>query len=60
MVRIRSLINFSGVPKGTYGTAVYDDEYKEWAVTWDSHAFGDKPLTDYFDPWEFNQYLERI
>lgn len=51
-IRIKSLIDFSGIPKGTTGIAFPDGE--EYEVTWD---LPDRKIKDWFDKYEFNKYL---
>lgn len=58
-MKIRALIEFSGVPKGTTGEAERDGDL--WKIIWDLplRLFGAKwkPLTDWFDEYEFKKYL---
>jgi len=65
-MKIKSLVDFSGVPKGTTGTAERDPTYENnWKITWDdieTHGlvegrFTKKPLADWFDDEEFKKYL---
>ena len=57
MKKIRSLQQFSGVPKGTTGVMEKDDN-DLWRVTWDLER--SKPLVDWFNEWEVKKYLEGI
>ena len=65
-MKIKSLVEFSGVPKGTTGTAERDPEYENnWKIEWDGietnglveGRFTKKPLADWFDQYEFDKYL---
>ncbi len=63
-MKIKSLVEFSGVPKGTTGTAERDPEYENnWKITWDGITrmggipFRKKALEDWFDDEEFEKYL---
>ena len=68
MKRIRTKIAFSGVPKGTEGTAEFDDskwyaQSGQWRITWELEgvrASQKRPLVDWFDQEEFDMYLEEI
>jgi hypothetical protein len=53
-MRIKSKVAFSGVPKGTTGFVEKDEDL--WKITWE--LYREKPLVDWFNEWEFNQYLE--
>jgi hypothetical protein len=55
-MKIMTKIAFSGVPKGTTGTAERDK--KLWKITWDLEERSTNPLVDWFSDSEFNQYLE--
>ena len=61
-MKVISLIAFSGVSKGTTGTAEKDGEL--WKVTWDGiHnmrgiPFKRRLLQDWFDSFEFSKYLK--
>ena len=57
-MKIMTKIAFSGVPKGTTGTAERDK--KLWKITWDLEGRSTKPLllVDWFSDSEFNQYLD--
>lgn len=63
-MKVRSLVEFSSVPKGTTGTAKKDGEL--WKVTWDDlkksrgEQFKKRRLEDWFDEYEFTKYLEVI
>jgi len=65
-MKIKTLIEFSGVPKGTTGIAEIEKDRhftkeKLWKITWDlpPKLFGmkRKPLCDWFNESEFKQYL---
>lgn len=61
-MKVKSLVEFSGIPKGTTGKAEKDD--KLWKITWDGikkfrgTPFTKKPIEDWFDEMEFKKYLE--
>jgi hypothetical protein len=61
-MRIKSKVDFSGVPKGTIGFAEKDGDL--WLITWDNITsvrglpFEKRALYDWFNEWEFKQYLE--
>lgn len=63
-MKVRSLVEFSSVPKGSTGIAIKDGEL--WKVTWDNvkklrgKPFKKKRLEDWFDEYEFTKYLEVI
>lgn len=62
-MKIKTIREFSGVPAGTTGTAERDG--KLWKVTWNltHEASGlprTKPLVDWFDNEEFENYLVEI
>ena len=63
-MKIKSLIEFSGVPKGSTGIAEKDDDL--WKITWDDIRvfygipFIKRQLVDWFDEYEFKKYLEPI
>ena len=63
-MKIKSLIEFSGVPKGSTGKAEKDGS--EWKITWNGIEslrgipFEKRPLEDWFDEYEFKKYLEVI
>lgn len=63
-IKIRSLVDFAGVPKGSTGIADWDEEQNHYLITWDSikRWFGVKykPLQDGFNKKEFEKYLEKI
>jgi len=53
-MKVKTLRAFSGVPQGTIGDAVKDDDL--YKVTWelpDRH----KPLVDWFNEDEFKEFL---
>ena len=66
MKRIRTKIAFSGVPKGTEGTAAFEkDTVKNvvWRITWELQgvrASQKRPLVDWFDQSEYDEFLEEI
>lgn len=67
MKRIRTKIAFSGVPKGTEGTADLEKDtestFGKWRITWELEgvrASQKRPLVDWFDQKEFDMYLEEI
>ena len=49
-------MDFSGVPKGTTGTAQRDGEL--WKITWNQNK--SRLIEDWFNESEFEQYLEMI
>ena len=58
-MKIKTLVPFSGVPEGTTGIAERDPEYhNNWKITWDLER--SRPLSDWFDQSEFDEYLEEI
>ena len=61
-MKIETLVEFSGVPKGTRGQAEKDEEL--WKITWDLPNFRNKitkkPIQDWFDEYEFKKYLVTI
>jgi len=69
-LKIRTTVEFSGVPKGTTGNCVEEPEEewhkgkRMWKVEWDLPLkyFGTKlkPLTDWFDDGEFKKFLVKI
>lgn len=60
-MKIKSIIEFSGVPKGTSGIATRDGAL--WKITWDDVEvmkglpFKKRKLEDWFDDYEFKKYL---
>ena len=67
MKRIRTKIAFSGVPKGTEGTAEFEKDtepqFGQWRITWELEGVRvsqKRPLVDWFDQEEFDMYLEKI
>lgn len=54
-MKIKTKIAFSGVPRGTTGTAERDGT--RWKITWDLKGRS-QPLVDWFSDSEFNQHLE--
>lgn len=62
-MKVKTLTEFSGVPKGTTGTAERDEDL--WKITWDGiermglvgGKFAKKNLEDWFDKEEFDKYL---
>ena len=68
-MKIKTLVEFSGVPKGTTGIAEIEKDRpfsktKMWKITWDlsPKLFGmkKKSLSDWFDESEFKEYLVKI
>ena len=68
--RVRSKVEFSGVPKGTVGLVMPKDR-TGFPVAWDLHHEGHiyspegsrtfvKPLVDWFNNWEAAQFLEPV
>jgi len=62
-MKIRTLREFSGVPKGTEGEAEKDG--KTWKVTWNlTRDFlgtpRHKPLVDWFTQDELDSFLEKL
>jgi hypothetical protein len=61
-MEIKTKTEFAGVPKGTTGTAIMDGNL--WRVSWalPLRYYGGKlkPLMDWFNQGEFDQYLEII
>lgn len=60
-MKVRTIVEFSGVPKNTTGECIEDVEAdwtdkKVWKVTWNLKRT--KPLIDWFDEFEFKKYLE--
>ena len=61
---IRSLVEFSGVPKGTTGKVIradktaYEDSYNV-GIEWDL-PYRHKPLVDWFSRDEYYRFLEEI
>jgi len=53
-MKIKTIVEFSGVPKDTTGEAERDGD--QWKITWDLDRT--KPLVDWFNESEFKQYLE--
>lgn len=57
-MKIKTNKEFSGVPKGTTGTAEFEQDSGDWKITWDLPR--SKPLSDWFTEEEFQKYLEKI
>ena len=68
--RVRSKVEFSGVPKGTEGIVLPQDR-TGWPVAWnlphEGHIYSPegsttfvKPLVDWFNNWEAAQFLEPV
>ena len=68
--RVRSTVEFSGVPKGTVGLVLSKDG-TGFPVAWDlpheGHVYSPagsatfvKPLVDWFNNWEAAQFLEPV
>lgn len=60
-MKIKTLVEYSGVPKGTTGIAEIEKDRpfskkKMWKITWDLPRT--KPLVDWFDESEFKENLE--
>lgn len=53
-MEIKTLVEFSGIPKGTTGQAERDG--KIWKITWNLEQ-RTKPLCDWFNQEEFDKYL---
>jgi len=69
MKRIRTKIAFSGVPKGTEGTAEFVKDVDEdiginrWRITWELEGVSvphNKPLVEWIHQKEFDMCLEEI
>ena len=67
-MKIKTLVEFSGVPKDSTGECVEDlnanwSNKKVWKVTWNLPDYNgrgrhrSKPLIDWFDEFEFKKYL---
>jgi len=59
-MKVKTLVKFSGVPKGTTATCVQVEKpswvkKKSYKVTWDLPR--SKPLIDWFDKEDFEKYL---
>lgn len=59
-MKIKTTVEFSGVPKGTTGEAIWDKT--SWKIVWDLKYDGLgiprlKPLTDWFSKEEFEKFL---
>jgi len=54
-MKVKSKVEFSGVPQGTTGIAE-KDENDLYKVTWD--LVRTKPLVDWFNEFEMGKYLE--
>lgn len=65
-MKIRTRVQFSGVPIGTIGEAEKDDRNPElYKITWELTHDGtgrkrEKPLVDWFNQEEFDNFLEII
>lgn len=60
--RVRTKVNFSGVPAGTAArVTVADPGRVGWTVglTWEMEAHG-RPLTDWFSKAEFEKFIEEL
>lgn len=55
-INIKTKVDFSGVDKGTTGTAEKDGSL--WKITWNQNR--SKLIEDWFNESEFAQYLEII
>lgn len=63
--KIRTLIEFSGVPKGTTGVVLEpNDRLVSLPIQWDlperSYGVYPKPLVDWFTKDEYEKFLEEI
>jgi hypothetical protein len=59
--RIKALVEFSGVPRGTLGEVARADKSGEGytlAIQWDLPERRAKPLVDWFTKDEYERYLE--
>ena len=64
-MKIRTKVEFAGVPAGTQGLADLEPDGRLYKVTWDltspeRHISREKPLVDWFTQQEFNRYLEVV
>jgi hypothetical protein len=61
-LKVVSLVDFSGVPKGTIGTAEVDG--KRFKITWDlpnrAVPVVVKPLVDWFSKEDYDRFLKEI
>lgn len=58
--RIRTLVEFSGVPKGTNGVVLPPtDKLVSLPIQW-ALVGRLKPLVDWFTKWEYEKYLEEL
>ncbi|MCZ7625095.1 MAG: hypothetical protein M5R38_04025 [Candidatus Methylomirabilis sp.] len=61
--RIKSLVEFSGVPKGTHGEVTRADQSGKGytvAIQWELPERIGKPLVDWFTRDEYERYLEEV
>jgi len=58
-LKVKTRVDFSGVPKGTTGTAVKEtDDSGLYKITWNQGRH--REIEDWFNQREFDQYLEII
>jgi hypothetical protein len=61
--RIKTLVGFSGVPRGTLGEVIRADKSGEGytlAIQWELRERHGKPLVDWFTKSEYERYLEEL
>ncbi|MDD5559010.1 hypothetical protein [Candidatus Methylomirabilis sp.] len=61
--RIKTLVEFSGVPKDTLGEVTRADKSGEGytlAIQWELPEHCEKPLVDWFTRGEYERYLEEL
>lgn len=61
--RIKTLVGFSGVPRGTLGEIIRTDKSGEGytlAIQWELPEHCGKPLVDWFTRGEYERYLEEL
>ncbi len=66
--KIRSKIEFSGVPKGTTGVVLSpgltdytkDGKLRSLPIQWDLPERKGKPLVDWFSKYDYERFLEEI
>lgn len=61
--RIKTLVEFSGVPRGTLGEVTRADKSGEGytlAIQWELPERRGKPLVDWFTRNEYERYLEEL
>jgi len=58
-LKVKTKITFSGVPKGTTGTAIKEtDGSGLYKITWNQGRH--REIDDWFNQGEFDLYLEKI